>query len=78
MQMHIAINKNDLLSLQLYRNLSKPRGLVFLANFKDFRDNSHPCRRGSEIDVKNLSLLFTQMGYKIPKQHINMTKYVSY
>ncbi|XP_042874475.1 caspase-1-like isoform X2 [Penaeus japonicus] len=60
---------------ELYRNLSKPRGLVFLANFKDFRDNSHPCRRGSEIDVKNLSLLFTQMGYKIPKQHINMTKY---
>ncbi|XP_063606310.1 caspase-1-like [Penaeus indicus] len=59
----------------LYKNLSKPRGLVFLANYKDFRDEQHPCRRGSEIDVKNLSLLFTQMGYKIPKQHINMTKY---
>nr|XP_027232060.1 caspase-1-like isoform X2 [Penaeus vannamei] len=59
----------------LYKNLSKPRGLVFLANYKDFRDGAHPCRRGSEIDVKNLSLLFTQMGYKIPKQHINMTKY---
>ncbi|XP_047479140.1 uncharacterized protein LOC125032144 [Penaeus chinensis] len=66
---------NTSLSLQLYMNLSKPRGLVFLANYKDFRDEAHPCRRGSEIDVKNLSLLFTQMGYKIPKQHINMTKY---
>nr|XP_053629348.1 LOW QUALITY PROTEIN: uncharacterized protein LOC128686445 [Cherax quadricarinatus] len=59
---------------QVYRNLTMPRGLVFMANYKDFVENQHTSREGSEIDVKNLSLLFSQMGYKIPKQHLNMNK----
>ncbi|CAL4100584.1 unnamed protein product [Meganyctiphanes norvegica] len=60
--------------VDLYKNCSMPRGLVFMANYKDFANNQHKSRNGSEMDVKNLTLLFTQMGYKVPKQHINMTR----
>lgn len=62
--------------LQVYKNESEPRGLVFLANYKDFNDQQHETRGGSEIDVKNLMLLFAQMGYRT-STHINMTKWVS-
>ncbi|KAK7080920.1 hypothetical protein SK128_000721 [Halocaridina rubra] len=59
----------------LYKNSSMPRGLVFLVNYKDFRNNEQPTREGSEKDVKHLTLLFTQMGYEIPEVHVNLTKY---
>ncbi|XP_076044408.1 caspase-2-like isoform X2 [Oratosquilla oratoria] len=60
---------------EVYKNSSMPRGLVFLANYKIFRDTEeHPTRNGSEIDVKNLSLLFHEMGYKIPFQLHNLTR----
>ncbi|KAG7167939.1 caspase-2-like [Homarus americanus] len=69
------VGGRDLSPSEVYRNLTMPRGLVFLANYKNFHDDEHAIRIGSETDVKNLSLLFTQMGYKIPKQHMNLTKY---
>ncbi|CAL4087714.1 unnamed protein product, partial [Meganyctiphanes norvegica] len=58
-----------------YQNSSLPRGLVFMANYREF-DNKQELktRRGSEKDVENLTLLFNGMGYKIPRQHINMTR----
>lgn len=59
---------------EVYKNESEPRGLVFLANYKDFNDQQHETRGGSEIDVKNLMLLFAQMGYRT-STHINMTKW---
>ncbi|CAL4169370.1 unnamed protein product, partial [Meganyctiphanes norvegica] len=64
----------DKYSEDLYKNCSMPRGLVFMANYKDFANDQNMSRHGSEIDVKNLTILFTQMGYKIPKQHVNMTR----
>lgn len=60
---------------QVYKNESEPRGYVFLANYKNFLDEQHETRSGSEIDVQNLCQLFSQMGYK-PSFHINMTKWV--
>ncbi|XP_045105932.1 cell death protein 3-like isoform X2 [Portunus trituberculatus] len=62
-------SKND-----VYKNESEPRGYVFLANYKNFRDEQHETRSGSEIDVQNLGQLFSQMGYK-PSYHINMSKW---
>lgn len=60
---------------EVYKNNTMPRGLVFMANYKDFVNNEHTSREGSEIDVKNLTVLLSQMGYMIPKQHINLNKY---
>lgn len=59
---------------EVYKNESEPRGYVFLANYKNFVDEQHETRSGSEIDVQNLCQLFSQMGYK-PSFHINMTKW---
>ncbi|XP_063888732.1 uncharacterized protein LOC135115726 isoform X3 [Scylla paramamosain] len=59
---------------EVYNNESEPRGYVFLANYKNFLDEQHETRSGSEIDVQNLCQLFSQMGYK-PSYHINMTKW---
>lgn len=47
-----------------------------MANYSSFDGNYHPRREGSELDVKNLSLLFTQMGYRVNEPRLNMTKYV--
>lgn len=47
-----------------------------MANYSSFEGNYNPRREGSELDVKNLSLLFTQMGYRVNEPRLNMTKYV--
>ncbi|XP_068210216.1 caspase-3-like [Palaemon carinicauda] len=66
---------------ELYKNESMPRGLVFLANYKNFRNEENPVnsindeRKGSQKDVTHLCNLFTQMGYKIPEVHLNLSKY---
>ncbi|KAK3852619.1 hypothetical protein Pcinc_040804 [Petrolisthes cinctipes] len=59
----------------VYRNQTMPRGLVFMANYSSFEGNVYPRREGSELDVKNLTLLFTQMGYRVNEPRLNMTKY---
>lgn len=46
-----------------YNNDSRPRGLVFMCNFKYFAYNRHSPRVGSERDFENLLSLFSQMGY---------------
>ncbi|XP_076067780.1 uncharacterized protein LOC143040582 isoform X2 [Oratosquilla oratoria] len=50
---------------QVYRNLSNPRGLVFIFNYKKYASGRLSERRGSGHDVKNLRCLFVQMGYSV-------------
>ena len=63
--------------LQVYRNCSRPRGLVFIANYTFEDSDLHKARDGSEVDVRNLKELFTQMGYVIPTVHQNLNTTVS-
>ncbi|XP_064077421.1 uncharacterized protein LOC135195033 isoform X3 [Macrobrachium nipponense] len=60
---------------ELYKNKSMPRGLVFLANYKNFLNDENPERKGSQKDVSHLCSLFNQMGYKVPDVHVNLSKY---
>ncbi|XP_045592525.1 caspase Dronc isoform X2 [Procambarus clarkii] len=69
------VGGQDLEPASVYKNLTMPRGLVFMANFKNFNNDEHSPRTGSETDVKNLTMLFSQMGYSIPNVHLNMKKY---
>lgn len=48
-----------------YKNVSQPRGTVFIANYRRFDEEKHETRVGSEYDVQKQRDLFKQMGYKI-------------
>ncbi|CAL4064689.1 unnamed protein product [Meganyctiphanes norvegica] len=50
---------------EAYKNDSgPPRGAIFIANYREFSDKiEYEKRKGSEIDVQNLTNLFRQMGY---------------
>ncbi|XP_045595175.1 uncharacterized protein [Procambarus clarkii] len=47
-----------------YQNLSRPRGAVFIANFRNFHEEKLKTREGSEVDVQHYHELFRQMGYE--------------
>lgn len=52
---------------QVYNTTSKNRGVVKIINiYKTNHDDPEDhCRKGSEIDVRNLVSLFAQMGFTI-------------
>jgi hypothetical protein len=44
----------------------KPRGELLIINNKNFEDpDSLPTREGSEIDVKNLEIVFHQLDFSV-------------
>ena len=63
---------------KIYENNSTPKGYLFLANYKKFKDNDGMDRKGSDVDVQNLIELFTDLGYNVDQyRYSNMTKEVS-
>ena len=63
-------NEND---DHIYRNCSRPRGLVFLANYTFCESSVHSYREGSQKDVNKLAVIFRPMGYVIPAIHQNLS-----
>ena len=63
---------------KVYKNTSRPRGMVFLANytFPVGGRSSKDYRKGSEVDEENIKNLFEGMGYTV-KVHRNLTRVVS-
>lgn len=53
--------------LHVYNTTSKNRGVVKTINIYKINhdDSQEDCRKGSEIDVRNLVSLFEQMGFTI-------------
>ena len=55
----------NFLTCQCYLMSSKPRGYVYIINNEDFKDNIQPKRKGSHVDSRNLTSLFSQLGFKV-------------
>ena len=48
-----------------YKVRSKPKGWVLLINNEEFQCEKYARRTGSEVDEKNLTSLFEQLGLKV-------------
>ncbi|XP_064081088.1 uncharacterized protein LOC135197844 isoform X2 [Macrobrachium nipponense] len=55
--------KTEILSEDVYRNNSLPRGFVVIFNYLFLRSLNE--REGAKADSQNLKILFTQMGYQV-------------
>ena len=53
-------------------------GLVLIVNFENFKHDEDKRRKGSQYDVKKLSSLFCELGFKtIVKQDLNIRQFHS-
>ena len=48
-----------------YKVRSNPKGWVLLINNERFESDTLPTRKGSEVDERNLEMLFIQLGFKV-------------
>lgn len=60
---------------EAYKNESRPRGVLLIANWVNFGDNKDVEERGSSRrDVENIEALFSQMGYECARKVEDLTK----
>ena len=61
-----------LLSVQVYKMSSKPKGRVLIININNFNQNL-PQRDGSHADYNNLKRLFKEMRFDVVRKETDLT-----
>ena len=70
--LYVEICPSFLLSIQVYKMRSRPKGRVLIININNFNQKL-PARDGSSADYANLQKLFKDMNFTVVKSEAELT-----